>query len=100
MPYVAGRREALFAAVEAYNRANPTARLPRSAARLLGIMFAEADVCRLSQLELGARGFGGTLFKVLRALVEAGFMTKQAGAARYPDTYRLTLPSPPMGTRP
>ena len=63
-------------------------------------MFAETDVCRLSQLDLSARGFGGTLPKVLRALVDAGFMTKQAGAARVPDTYRLTLPSPPMGPQP
>jgi hypothetical protein len=26
---------------------------------------------------------------VLRALVEAGFMSRQAGVARVPDTYRL-----------
>ena len=54
MSCVASRREAIFAAVEAYNRATPTARLPRSAARLLGVMFAEADVCRLSQQDLMA----------------------------------------------
>jgi hypothetical protein len=91
------RRDEITAAVEAYNQANPTARLPRSAARLLGVMFAEADVCRLSQQDLMARGFGGTLFKVLHALVDAGFMTKQAGAARFPDTYRLNSP---MGRQP
>jgi hypothetical protein len=60
-------------------------------------MFAEADVCRLSQQDLMARGFGGTLHKVLRALVEAGFMTKQTSAARFPDTYRLNSP---MGRQP
>jgi hypothetical protein len=29
---------------------------------------------------------------VLHALVEAGFMSRQAGSARIPDTYRLTVP--------
>ena len=80
MPNVASRREAINAAVEAHNQANPTARLPRSAARLLGVMFADSDICRLSQLDLVTRGFGGTLSKVLRALVDAGFMSRQAGA--------------------
>jgi hypothetical protein len=94
------RREEIAAAVAAYNRANPTARLPHSAARLLAVMFAESDICRLSQLDLVTRGFGGGLSKVLRALVEAGFMTKQAGGGRGPDTYRLNPPSPPMGGRP
>ena len=36
-----------------------------------------------------AKGFGKSLTKVLRALVEAGFVSKQAGTSRIPDTYRL-----------
>ena len=95
MSCLTSRRDAVFSAVEAHNRANPAGRLPRSAARLLAVMFAEADVCRLSQLELGTRGFGGTLPSVLRALVAAGFMSKQPGAARVPDTYWLRLEDRP-----
>ena len=55
-------------------------------------MFAAEDVCCVSQQELFSRGFGDTLPKVLRALVEAGFMSKQAGTSRVPDSYRLLLP--------
>ena len=85
----ASRRETVFAAVEAYNRTHPAARLPRPAARLLAVMFATEDVCSLSQGTLKAEGFGDTLPKVLRALVEAGFVSRQAGTSRIPDTYRL-----------
>jgi hypothetical protein len=83
------RREAVFAAVEAYNRAHPKARLPRQAARLLAFMFADKDVCCQSQQDLMAEGFGDSLRRVLRALIEAGFISRQAGSARVPDTYRL-----------
>ena len=86
---VASRREAAFTAVEGYNRAHPTARLPRPAARLLATMFADQDVCCLSQQALMAEGFGDSLRRVLRALIEAGFMSKQAGTSRVLDTYRL-----------
>jgi hypothetical protein len=86
------RRDAFSIAVETYNRVHPEARLPRPAARLLVVMFAAEDVCCVSQQELSARGFGDTLSKVLRALVEAGFMSKQAGTSRVPDSYRLLLP--------
>jgi hypothetical protein len=85
----ASRREAFFIAVETYNRTHRGPPLPRPAARLLAVMFAAEDVCCLSQQELFSRGFGDTLPKVLRALVEAGFMSKQAGTSRVPDTYRL-----------
>ena len=88
----ASRRDALFMAVETYNRTHRGPPLPRPAARLLAVMFAAEDVCCVSQQELFARGFGETLPKVLRALVEAGFMSKQAGISRVPDTYRLLLP--------
>ena len=89
MPCAASRRDAIIAAVEAHNRTHPAARLPRPAARLLAVMFATEDVCCLSQQALVAEGFGKSLPGVLRALVEAGFMSRQRGAARVPDTYRL-----------
>jgi hypothetical protein len=85
----ASRREAVFAAVEAYNQTHPAAPLPRPAARLLAVMFAAEDVCCLSQQSLVAEGFGKTLPGVLRALVEAAFVSRQTGTSRIPDTYRL-----------
>jgi hypothetical protein len=91
MPCVA-RREAVIAAVEAYNCAHPTAPLPRPAARLLAVMFADQGVCCLSQEALRMQGFGKSLPRVLRALVEAGFVSRLAGASRVPDSYRLELP--------
>jgi len=75
-------------AVEIYNRARRGPPLPRPAARLL----TAEDVCCLSQQKLSARGFGKSLPAALRALVDAGFMSKQPGASRVPDTYRLLLP--------
>jgi hypothetical protein len=98
MPCDASRRTAIITAVEAHNRAHPTARLPRPAARLLAVMFADQDVCCVSQLALQAEGFGKTLPSVLRALVATGFVSKQTGAptphrrGTPPDTYRLHLP--------
>ncbi len=91
MSRAASRRDAIFTAVEVHNRTHPAAPLPGSAARLLAFMFATEDVCRVSQATLRAEGFGKTLPAVLRALVEAGFMSRQAGVARVPDTYRLQL---------
>ena len=87
----ATRRDAFSIAVETYNRTHQVP-LPRPAARLLAVMFAAEDVCCLSQQELSARGFGKSLPAALRALVEAGFMSKQAGTSRVPDSYRLLLP--------
>jgi hypothetical protein len=86
------RRNAIIATVEAHNLAHPTARLPRPAARLLAVMFDTEDVCCLSQETLRTRGFGKALPRVLHALVEAGFVSRQPGTSRIPDTYRLRLP--------
>ena len=73
---VVSRRDAIIAAVEAHNPAHSAARLLRPAARLLAVMFPTEDVCCVSQETLKAQGFGHTLPKVLRALVEAGFMSR------------------------
>src|ERR1700722_16181186 len=90
----ASRRDAVFAAVEAHNRTHPAAPLPRPAARLLAFMFADQDICCLSQQALRNEGFGKDLPKAFRALVEAGFVSRQVGIARSPDSYRLPLPIP------
>ena len=95
------RRAAIFAAVEAYNRAHPGAKLPRSAALLLAVTFADDDVCCVSQETLRARGFGNTVASVLRALVAAGLLSRQEAVAppdrhlrgKPPYTYRLHLPA-------
>ena len=101
MPCIPSRRAAIFAAVEAHNRAHPGAKLPRSAALLLAVTFADDDVCCVSQQTLRAQGFGNTVASVLRALVAAGLMSRQEVAAspdRHqrgapPHTYRLRLPT-------
>jgi hypothetical protein len=85
------RRTQIISTVEAYNRTHPP--LPRNAGLLLAVMFAEADTCRQSQAHLIASGFSRKrLPTMLRALVEAGFLSRQAGTSRIPDEYRLLLP--------
>jgi len=92
MSDVANRREAIIVAVEAYNRAHPQTPLHRTAARLLRVMFITDDVCRQSLEALAAEGFDRkTVPAVLRALVEAGLLSKDVGSSRVPDTYRLHL---------
>jgi len=88
----ANRREAMVAAVEAYNRANPQAPLPHPAARLLWVMFSAGDVCQRSLETLLAEGFSrNALPGVLHTLVGAGLLSKQTGSAHIPNTYRLSL---------
>jgi hypothetical protein len=95
MSAVAARREAIAAAIETYNHHHPEAPLPRPAARLLTVMFSSDDVCRQSLEALVAKGFTKkTLPGMLRALVDAGFLSKQPGSAHIPNTYRLHLPMP------
>ena len=48
MPIDPRRRDDIVAAVAAYDSANPSAPLPRNAARLLAVMFASEDVCQRS----------------------------------------------------
>ena len=92
MPINERRRDDIAAAVAAYNSANPKARLPRSAARLLAVMFPSEDVCQRSLEALAAEGFSRNgLPAVLKRLVEAGFLSRHR-VARFPDTYRLHLP--------
>lgn len=92
MPIEESRREAIAAAIAAYDPA-PDEPLPRNAARLLTVMFPAADLCRRSLETLVAEGFNrGTLPAMLRRLEAAGFLSRQRGSAHVPDTYRLHLP--------
>jgi hypothetical protein len=86
------RRDALIAAVAAYNRSHKP--LPNSAVRLLEIMFAGGDVCQQSTEALeNVAGIGRRHIQmVLRGLLAAGVITKEeTGAGRHANRYRLLL---------
>jgi hypothetical protein len=92
MPTDPHRQDDIAAAVAAYDRVNPQARLPPSAARLLAVMFPSEDVCQRSLEAMTAEGFNRkTLPVTLRRLVEAGLLSRQRGCSRDPDIYRLHL---------
>ena len=95
MPIDPRRRHEIAIAVVAYDSANPTARLPRTAARLLAAMFPTEDVCRRSLDDIATTGGFSrkTLSATLKRLVEAGFLSRETGAGVTPDTYQLHLPS-------
>ena len=92
MPIDPRRRDDIAAAVAAYDSANPKARLPRNAARLLAVMFSAEDVCQRSLQDLAGDGFSRkALPGVLKRLVDAGFLSRQQGSGVVPDAYRLHL---------
>jgi len=87
------RRDEIVAAVAAYDRANPKARLPRTAALLLAAMFPSEDVCQKSQDDIAAEGFSrDSMPGFLRRLEKAGFLTRQRESGPEPDLFRLHLP--------
>jgi hypothetical protein len=93
MPIDPRRRDDIVAAVAAHDSANPEARLPRAAARLLAAMFPSEDVCQRSLQAIAKEGFNRkNLSSVLKHLVAAGFLSRQRGSGAVPDTYRLHLP--------
>ena len=93
MPIDPRRRADIIAAVNAYNSANPGARLPRNAALLLAVMFGSDDTCQRSQEDLAAEGFSGVSLRVsLRRLVEAGLVSRRQASSRSADEYQLHLP--------
>ena len=86
------RRDALVAAVAAYNRSHKP--LPHSAVRLLEAMFTRDDVCQQSLEAL--EDFTGLSRKsvqtVLRALLAAGVIAKEETRhGRHANRYRLLL---------
>jgi len=94
MSIVADRREAIRAAVEAYNHAHPQAPLPSSAVRLLTAMFGDDDTCRLSfEALLDVIGVSRKPARTARsALLAAGVIAKEeTGHGRHPNRYRLLL---------
>ena len=94
MPFDPRRRDDIVAAVAAHDSANPSAPLPRTAARLLAAMFPSEDVCQRSLQAIAEEGFNRkNLSSVLKHLVAAGFLSRQPGSGVVPNTYRLHLPS-------
>jgi DNA-binding transcriptional ArsR family regulator len=86
------RRDALVAAVAAYNRSHKP--LPNSTVRLLEVMFASGDVCQLSlQVLEDVTGLSLRVIQtVLRALLAAGIIAKEeTGQGRHANRYRLLL---------
>jgi hypothetical protein len=86
------RRDALVAAVAAYNRAHQP--LPNSAVRLLEAMFGAGDVCQQSReaLEEAAGISRKSVHIGLRALLAAGVVVKEGtGHGRHASRYRLLL---------
>jgi hypothetical protein len=86
------RKRDIEAAIAAYNATDPEALLPPAAARLLIIMFPRGSVCQRSLDDLATEGIDRrSVSRLLRALVEAGFLSKEPGVNRAPNTYRLHL---------
>ena len=92
MPIDQHHRGEVAAAISAYNA---TGRKPllADAIRLIIAMFANTDVCRRNRESLIAEGFSrDTLVLLLRILIETGFVSKEQGVGRAPNTYRLLQP--------
>ena len=72
------RRRDVEAAIATYNTAQASlVLLPPEATRLLAVMFPRDSVCQCSHEDLFRHGFGvRALRQLLRALIDAGFLTK------------------------
>ena len=91
------RRTQIEAAIAAHNAAAADRELglPPAAGRLLAVMFPRgSSICQRSLDALAAEGFDRRgVPRLLRALVEAGFLSKERGhGPGAPNTYRLHLP--------
>ena len=91
------RRTAIEAAIAAHNISDREPLLPTAAIRLLAVMFRQGSVCQRSLDDLATEGFDRRdLSKLLRALVEAGFLSKDQPPGRgAPNAYTLHLPPVP-----
>ena len=86
------RRTEIEAAIAAHNSADRETLLPPDAARLLRAMFPRGSVCQRRLEDLVAEGFDKkTLPRLLRSLIDAGFLTKESTRG-FASTYRLHLP--------
>jgi hypothetical protein len=87
------RRQAIEAAIAAYNAAGQEPLLPPKAVHLLSAMFADADIYQRNLDSLAGKGVGWhSIFRLLRQLTEAGFLSKEQGRGQRPNTFRLHLP--------
>ena len=87
------RRTEIAAAIAAHNDTATDVLLPPAAARLLIAMFPRREVCQRSLDDLARAGFDRRgVVRLLHALIEAGFLSKQPGQGRAPNIYRLHLP--------
>ena len=87
------RRTEIEAAIAAHNDTDPEALLPPAAARLLITMFPRGNVCQRSLDDLAAEGIDRrAVSRLLHALIVAGFLSKERGFDRAPNSYRLHLP--------
>jgi hypothetical protein len=88
------RKREIEAAIAAYNDADPETLLPPDAARLLSVMFRRSSVCQRSVADLAAEASDTMRLvkRLLRILLEAGFLSKPPRSGRDPDIYRLQLP--------
>jgi hypothetical protein len=87
------RRREIEAAIAAHNAADREPHLPPEAVHLLAVMFRGASVCQRSHDALAAEGFDRRgVPRLLRALVEAGFLSKKQQSGRGTNTYHLHLP--------
>ena len=86
------RKREIEAAIATHNEADQGTLLPPDAVRLLTVMFPRSDVCQRRLHDLAAEGFDRTaLARLLRALIEAGFLSKEQTQERSPSTYHLHL---------
>ena len=77
------RRTEIEAAIAAHNAADREPHLPPIAIRLLATVFRQGDVCRRSLDDLAREGIDRRgLSRLLRALVEAGFLSKEGRKAQ------------------
>ena len=89
------RKRDIEAAVAAHNATDGPKQtlLPPEAASLLFVMFPRRSVCQRRLDDLAAEGFDRrALPRLLRALIDAGFLSKEPSQGPIIGTYRLHLP--------
>jgi hypothetical protein len=89
------RKRDIEAAIAAHNATDGPKQtlLPPEAARLLAVMFPRTSVCQTRLDDLAAMGFDRRILpRLLRALIDAGFLSKEPSQGPIISTYRLHLP--------
>ena len=87
------RKRDIEAAIAAHNASDREPHVPPAAVRLLITMFPRGNVCQRSLDDLAAEGIDRrAVSRLLHALIVAGFLSKERGFDRAPNSYRLHLP--------